>query len=235
MKYYLCTYDDNWADEMDITGFCVVDEEGKEAMIRGIKVTYKDGGSISFGTNEDNEYDDADDVLATVSFKQISKAEYNTINRLFGGSFGEQGPMEESAEEWELDEEEEEERYCDVCGGELDEHESDICDSCDAEDEEEEEEYDSAAKKLTQFIKSEFSLVPDNVNGNVKFFWKPTPKSEIRISIPSYSSSDSAEMSLTINNKKYSNQFLDVASINKDTLRKSIKALIETAKQKFNG
>lgn len=223
MKYYLCTFDDG----VESTGFRVVDENEKESMIRGIREVFEDGGEI-----EELSYDDADEVLETLTFKTISKSEYITINRLFGGSFGEQGPMEESSDE------EDDERYCDECGNELDEHESDICDSCDSEedDEEEEEAYESAAKKITQFIKSEFNLVTDNTNGNIKFFWKPTPKSEIKISIPSYeNSSDSAEISLTINNKKYSNQLFSVPHVNSDTLRKNIKALIETAKKKFNG
>ena len=239
MKYYLCTFD----DDAEANGFCVVSEEEKDSMLRGIRNEYEDGGEI-----EGLSYDDADEVIETLSFKIISQAEYRMIQRLFGGSFGVQGPMDEFDDE----EEEEEERYCEECGNELEDHESDICDSCNEEEEEDEEEdkkitYNRTENKhnkervnsVIDFIKREFSLELDsNSNYAAYFKWMPTPKAELTISIEKLIScrEQYIEMILKHNNKIIVKQKLlfDDWNRRQQRLKAEIQELVDKANHLFN-
>ena len=243
MKYYLCTFD----DDVEATGFRVVSEEEKDSMLRGIRNEYEDGGEI-----EGMFYDDADEVIETLSFKIISKAEYRMIERLFGGSFGEQGPMDEFDEE----DEEEEERYCEECGTELEDHESDICDSCneewDEEEDEDEEEnrertytnttnmyYKERIDSVVNCIKKEFSLELDsNSNYAAYFKWMPTPKAELTISIDKFvmRKDHYIEMILKHNNKVIVKQKLlfDDWNRRQQRLKIEIQELVNKANHLFN-
>lgn len=143
MKYYLYTFEDNWADEMDVQGFAVLTEDEKDMAIAQIKRQYKNGGTICFGTNEDNEYDDLDDVMDCVEFEEISQSEYSTLKKLFGESFGELGPLDiyslgEDSEDFD-DEEDEDDDY--------------------------ERDFEGEADKIVNFIKSEYGIETKEMSG----------------------------------------------------------------------
>ncbi len=216
MKYYLYTFSDNWADEMDVQGFAIMTEKQKDISLSAIRRYYKNGGEISFGTNESNDYDSLEDVLACVEFKEISKSEYESVLNVFEGStMGELGPLK-------ILEEDEDEEY------EEDEEDDDDEDMYEAE-------YDGQAKRICEFIKDEFGILETSSS---YFLWKPTPKSEITISILDYDSAEEVsdyeqiEVSLKYNGKEMGFEFFEVNVIYHDfeIMSKQIKQFIEKAK-----
>ena len=50
--------------------------------------TYEDEFEICFVTNEDLRFDDVEELLGQISIKEISNAESDVLDRLFGGGFG---------------------------------------------------------------------------------------------------------------------------------------------------
>lgn len=177
-RYYLYKFEDNWADEADFSGFAVFTEEEKRMHEAGIKKAFKNGGSICFGTNEDNDYDSYEDVESTFSFEEITKQEYFTIKRLFGETFGHLGPLDEfgsyEADDDDEDDEDEEEDTCEVCG-DYDDTGSGTCTEC-MNDEEVGELVEDAKAKLEK----EFGI---ELSEKGKYKWKPTPVTTIEISI----------------------------------------------------
>lgn len=84
MKYYLVKYEDNWADEMDITGIYPATEEYVKNMkdIVDLYFTKKDGFNFGIGTNEDIYYDSGESLLSSYTFQEITEAEYDVICKL---------------------------------------------------------------------------------------------------------------------------------------------------------
>ena len=239
MKYYLYRFSDNWADEMDLEGFAILTEIEKDIALAKIKKEYKHGGTIGFGTNEDNEYSSLSDVMATVSFKEITAVEYNAIRKAFGATYmGETGPLDV----WDLDDDEDEDdvEYCDNCGGELDEDGE--CPDCDEEDDYEEE-FESNACEITNFIEKEYGIEQDPTtnfvgSGSVfaRYIWKPTPNTEIHITIDSYcgDGEEEVELHLKYKGKDVRYEFFKVEDIYKNPgahIRDLIKEFIEKAKK----
>ena len=232
MKYYLYKFSDNWADEMDVKGFAVLTETQKDIAVSKIKRNFKKGGTICFGSNEDNEYDSLQDVMDCIEIKQISQSEYNTIIKLFGStSMGELGPIDNDNIE---DVDEEEIECCEECGEELDE--DGVCGQCEETDEDKyENEYNKQAGDICNFIKKEYSLEETHSSTHYsKFIWKPTPKSQIEILIGEYEGGDEEiEFTLKINNKQIRYEFFLVEEVYEDTskLKSLIKELIEKSKK----
>jgi hypothetical protein len=176
-KYYLYKFEDNWADEADFSGFAIFTEEEKRKHEIGIKRAFKNGGSICFGTNEDNEYDSYEDVESTFEFEEITKQEYFTIKRLFGETFGHLGPLDESgnyedSDEDDEDDEDDEEDTCSVCG-DYDDTGSGTCTDC-----MEEEENGELVEEAKKEIEKAFGVESDS-KGN--YSWKPTPLTSLSI------------------------------------------------------
>lgn len=215
MRYYLYTFEDIWANEMNVAGFMILNELEKDSLLTQIKKEFKKGGSISFGTNEDNEYDSLQDVMNCITIKEISKTEYDVIKKTLGTSFGETGPAN-------IIEEDDEEDYED------DEEEQDS----------EEEIYKANVDRISAFIEKEYSLVNTPTLGlHSKFIWKPTSKTEIEITIPKYDSNsgeEEVELNLKHGRRGIDYHSLDVEeiSVNPEHYLKSvIKSFIEKAKK----
>lgn len=253
MRYYLYKFSDNWADEMDIEGFAVMTEDEKDAALVKIKRQFKRGGTICFGSNEENEYDNLNDVLACISWNEISQSEYNTLRKLFGNTFGECGPLDNN------DFEEEGVEYCAECGEEFsDPEESDLCEHCREEEEEKEciecgaqiysdgdtlcddclyeQDYNKNANKIYEFIKQEYGIEATLTSGtHSKFLWKPTPKSEIEIVIGEYDDGEEeVVLTLKVNNRELRYEFFAVETIYDSPghyLKNVIREFIEKAKQ----
>lgn len=218
MKYYLCTFADSWADEIDLTGFVILNDVEKDIVVATIRKEYKHGGTICFGTNEDNEYGSLYEIMDTLDFKEITPVEYNAIKKAFGTtSFGEIGPLS----------------VCDF---------NEDCDDEDFEEDDEddgEEEYNSHAMKITKFIEKEYGIEPDSFSPNSYFSsykWKPTPNTEINIIIAEYSEDDEEEIEISLNfkSKTVKYEFFkveDIWSNPESYLRPVMKNLIEQAKK----
>lgn len=216
MRYYLYKFADNWADEMDLEGFIALTEIQKDIALARIKKEFKRGGSIGFGTNEDNEYDSLEDVMNCISIKEISQSQYSTIISLFGTSFGETGPISE----YDIDSDYDDEDYDD-------EEEEDL---------DEEDAYDSQAQKIVDFIKLEYGLEEGNSgNAYADFKWRPTTKTEIVITVGEYSGGDEeVELSLKLNGKDVDYESFNVDEVHDDPkgyLKEVITKFIEKAKK----
>jgi len=82
MKRYLCNYSDNWTDEIDIDGICIIDEDRyKEFKKKAKKFKY---GYFYIGSNEEIEYDveDGFNIKDVISFKEISEDEFKILKKL---------------------------------------------------------------------------------------------------------------------------------------------------------
>lgn len=80
----------DWADEFDVAGFMLLDESRNGRFIQ-FKQKYLEffnkNHTWYFGTNEG--WDDDDGFkYKIIEHKQITEEEYNTLNKLFGTSFG---------------------------------------------------------------------------------------------------------------------------------------------------
>ena len=257
MKYYLYKYSDNWADEMDVEGFWVMTEKEKEQVLKYINKKFKKGGTVYLGTNEEIEYDNLRDVMRTFSFKEITRKEYDVLNKLFGGSFGETGPVDDDSFEveccencgYELDEdevedgicescaEEDEVELCESCGCELEEWECEMCESCSEENDEEEKAYELKADTIVNFIKSEYGIEETNSSEYYSLFrWKPTPKTHIQITLSCFDSDEIGEVEISLNSdkKQLEYQYFALPNISDNPgkyIRPTIKKFIESAKK----
>lgn len=241
MKYYVCTFSDNWADEMDLEGFRLMTEDEKDEMIKDIKKRFRSGGSIGFGSNESNEYEDADEVLGTLSYEQITKAEYDTIARVIGTSFGEQGPMDGGGcgnDDWDEDEDDDDTIECAQCSRRIYDYEGDICSICEDENARRERQSAVMSRYLTErvnsvidFIQKTYGIqVKDRTRDSVNFLWKPTPKSEFSITIipdeGTLTKPGKIKLNLKHNSKEVKKEDLSFEGYNRRQQR--LKAIIDT-------
>jgi len=107
-KNYLATFSGNYADEFDMSEFMTMKGDEIISIIELLK-SYEDEIEICFGTNEDLQFEDGDDLLSQISIKEISDAEADVLDRLFGGGFGDSGVFDYISDmESEIDEDDEE-------------------------------------------------------------------------------------------------------------------------------
>lgn len=260
MKYYLYEFSDSSTDDMDVQGFAPLTHIEKEIVEENIKRKFRDGGSISFGS-EENEYDCLEDVMSCVSFTIIRKSEYLTIKKIFGEYYGELGPIDDSefsslvdSEYGECDEcgeslEDDDDELCESCrhdaedfgtcsecGDDLEEDDEEMCAHCYSKNEAEECEYDKQAKVIAKFIESIFGINPESNYKFLSYFkWKPTPKAELEISIDEYENGEEIAITLKQDGRQVKTQNLDVGEYyNRQTrLKGIIQEFIDKAKQYY--
>lgn len=82
----LVKYSDNWADEMDISGFNVLAEDQWNAHLAIAKKVFEENGSITYGvgTNEDVEFSSFKQYLSRFKVITITDEEAATLSKLFG-------------------------------------------------------------------------------------------------------------------------------------------------------
>ena len=90
-NFYILKYIDNWADEMDIESFIILNEEDKvkyydKAVENLDKLNNK--LVICLGTNEEIIFGKSSDFIKTLKIEKISKMEADTIIRYIGEKFG---------------------------------------------------------------------------------------------------------------------------------------------------
>lgn len=79
----LVRFNDNWADEMDIVGFQVVTQQEWDDFVKlAHKLRYP--SETYFGTNEFNEYDTVEELLACYEVTEITEDQAQTLENLFG-------------------------------------------------------------------------------------------------------------------------------------------------------
>jgi hypothetical protein len=83
MSKVLVKWSGNWADEMNVEGFVIMeDSEWKEYQETAKKVNSP--FSISVGTNEDIEYPNGTALLENIKAKKLTTDEAKTIIKFFG-------------------------------------------------------------------------------------------------------------------------------------------------------
>lgn len=83
---YLVRWEDNWADEMDLEGWKVMDQAELDAWKSRLeKIGYC---TLSFGTNEENEYESGREILNCCTIKTITDTDAEVLQRLFRGADG---------------------------------------------------------------------------------------------------------------------------------------------------
>ncbi len=88
-RIFLVRFSDNWADEMDLEGWYVVHASDENELKQNlVPLKTKFPKTISFGTNQYNEYIDREHLLAQYSWEDITYEESQVLDKLFGGSDG---------------------------------------------------------------------------------------------------------------------------------------------------
>ena len=87
-NYYLVKFYDNWADEMYIEGFDIITKEEKKQFDKAINEDLVFPVEVYFGTNEENTYESAEDVLNCYTFTPLLDEEAETIKKFFGNAYG---------------------------------------------------------------------------------------------------------------------------------------------------
>lgn len=84
MSAILIKFEDNWADEMDLEGFCLTTKDAWTKVVEHYQEEYEGEFTASFGTNEENEYDSVDDFFSNFTVTEVSDEEAAVIKKLFG-------------------------------------------------------------------------------------------------------------------------------------------------------
>jgi hypothetical protein len=90
----LVKFDDNWADEMDVSGFKIFDNlDAWEKCVNEFTKNRFDGEEpeddeenyfeVYFGTNEYNEYESMDEFISNFDIAEISDEEAVAIEKIF--------------------------------------------------------------------------------------------------------------------------------------------------------
>lgn len=91
-KYYILNYEANWADEMNVEGFEIVDETEYQEFLDVLE-KFKNNDSmesISFyiGSNEEMCYESKEALFNDITIDEISKEEFDLLSKRFGRGFG---------------------------------------------------------------------------------------------------------------------------------------------------
>ena len=86
MGRYLVVFSDNHGDEFDVHGFKTMTDQGVTNFEEiATNITWE----FSFYANDEClTYSNGEDFLTRIEFKEISKDEFESLNKLFGGEFG---------------------------------------------------------------------------------------------------------------------------------------------------
>lgn len=90
MKQYLIKTSTNWADEIDLDGWIILDESDLVEAKKKLQPMVDDGlhAELYVGTNEEIEVD-ADEVLDELnSAIELTPEEAHTLKKFFGSSYG---------------------------------------------------------------------------------------------------------------------------------------------------
>jgi phosphopantetheinyl transferase (holo-ACP synthase) len=86
MARYLAIFRDNHGEEFDVHGFKIMTEKEVndfEELANSITYPFE-----YYANSECLSYTNGEDFFSRISFKEISKEEYNTLKKIFNGEFG---------------------------------------------------------------------------------------------------------------------------------------------------
>ena len=116
MARYLAIFTDNHGEEFDVHGFKIMTErEVNDFEELATSITW---GFEYYANSECLSYSNGEDFLSRIEFKEITKDEYDALNKIFGGEFGtfigEEYLQSILDGESELDEDEDEDEWDDI-------------------------------------------------------------------------------------------------------------------------
>lgn len=86
MAKYLAIFTDNHGEEFDVHGFRIMtDKEQTRFEELASSITWD---FAYYANTETLNYSNGEDFLSRMEFKEISNAEYNTLEKVFNGEFG---------------------------------------------------------------------------------------------------------------------------------------------------
>jgi hypothetical protein len=86
MARYLAIFTDNHGEEFDVHGFKIMTEK---EVNKFEEVASSITWDFEYHANTESlNYSNGDDFLSRIEFKEITKDEYEVINKVFGGEFG---------------------------------------------------------------------------------------------------------------------------------------------------
>jgi len=83
----LLEWDGNWADEMDVSGFAVMEKKDWNKYKKFLSNHDKEF-TFYIGTNEEIEYENGKELLSEISVTPITDEQCKVIEDLFGGCYG---------------------------------------------------------------------------------------------------------------------------------------------------
>jgi hypothetical protein len=81
--YYLVKFTDNWADEMDLYGFRIMDGDQLDEFTKGIRAIKRFPLEVYFGTNEFVIYENQEDIMKCFMIQPITASEKSFLDRCF--------------------------------------------------------------------------------------------------------------------------------------------------------
>ena len=86
MARYIAIFTDNHREEFDVHGFKIMTQsEITKFEELALSITWE----FSYSANDESlHYYNGEDFLSRIEFKEISKTEYESLDKIFGGEFG---------------------------------------------------------------------------------------------------------------------------------------------------
>lgn len=82
-QYYLVKFADNWADEMDLDGFRIMNDKQLDEFTKGIRNIKNFPLEIYFGTNEYIPYENQEQIMRTIKIQPLTAGEKALFDRSF--------------------------------------------------------------------------------------------------------------------------------------------------------
>lgn len=86
MPRYLAIFTDNHGEEFDVHGFKIMTDKEQERFEElASSITWE---FAYYANSECLNYSNGEELLSRIDFKEITKPEYDAIEKVFGGEFG---------------------------------------------------------------------------------------------------------------------------------------------------
>lgn len=86
--YYLIKFDKDWADEFNVYGFKIFEQQEWDKLYKKLKKNKDKETSFGFGTNEGWDDETIQSFLDDLEIIEITEDEKTTLEKLFNDSFG---------------------------------------------------------------------------------------------------------------------------------------------------
>ncbi len=81
--FWLVKYKDNWADEMDLDGFRVMDKKELDEFVKNIGALKNFPFEVYFGTNQGVEFESVKDIMKAFKFVPLTTFDMQCLKQFF--------------------------------------------------------------------------------------------------------------------------------------------------------